>query len=264
MRFVKPITIHGEVAVHCDKQSLQSTPLGLTNNRILPILCVLLLFSASRGLAQPAAVPEKIFQGANHLRIKIREVVPGGQPSSIQVICYLKHRSTGDTTLAALVDFDRELGGIIRLLRDSDQFEGYPLEMLYFISPKDSIKARGVLLIGIGDEQDLSMETMRNVGTVALRNAMLMNASSVSFAAALQDQNVKKLDVGDVAGAVVTGAILAYDTEKRLQQRGLLPQHSVGEWVYEASPAFFERTVEGVDEAVKRANAEVTTRESFR
>ena len=136
--------------------------------------------------------------------------------------------------------------------------------MLYFKSPKDSIKARGVLLMGIGDEQDLSLETMRNVGTVALRNAMLMNASSVSFAAALQDQNVKKLDVGDVAGAVVTGAILAYDTEKRLQQRGLLPQHSVGEWVYEAGPAFFERTVEGVDEAVKRANAEVTTRESFR
>jgi ketopantoate hydroxymethyltransferase len=36
-----------------------------------------------------------------------------------------------------------------------------------------------------------------------------MNPTSVSFAAALQDQNVKMLDVGDVAGAVVNGAILA-------------------------------------------------------
>jgi len=49
----------------------------------------------------------------------------------------------------------------------------------------------------LATEQELSLETMRNVGTAAVRNAMLMNASSVSFAAALQDQNVKKLDVGD-------------------------------------------------------------------
>jgi hypothetical protein len=118
--------------------------------------------------------------------------------------------------------------------------------------------------VGVGDEQEVSVDTMKNVGTVALRNAMLLNASSVSFAAALQDQNVKKLDVGDVAGAVVTGAILAYDTEKRLQERGLLPPHNIGEWVIEAGPAFFDRTVEGVDEAVKKANAEVAARGPLR
>jgi len=87
-----------------------------------------------------------------------------------------------------------------------------------------------------------------------------LDPTSVSFAAGLQDQNIKKLDVGDVAGAVVTGAILAYDTEKRLQERGLLPAHSIGEWVIEAGPDFFNRTVEGVDQAVKKANAEVTAR----
>ena len=155
------------------------------------------------------------------------------------------------------------LGGIVRRLRDSGQFEGFPLETLYFDSPKDSIKSKGVLLVGVGDEQEVSLATMRHVGTVAMRNAMLLNASSVSFAAALQDQNVKKLDVGDVAGAVVTGAILAYDTEKRLQLRGLLPQRSIREWVIEAGPPFFARTVEGVDGAVKKANAEVGVRKAL-
>jgi hypothetical protein len=29
--------------------------------------------------------------------------------------------------------------------------------MLYFESPKDSIKAKGVLLVGVGDEQELSL-----------------------------------------------------------------------------------------------------------
>ena len=115
-------------------------------------------------------------------------------------------------------------------------------------------------MVGVGDEQALSLETMRSVGIVALRNAMLIDASSVSFAAALQDQNVKKLDVGDSAAAVVTGAILAYDTEKRLQDRGLVPKHTIDDWTYEAGPAFFERTVEGVREAVKKANEEIAAR----
>jgi cytosol aminopeptidase family protein len=232
---------------------------------LLPALIgILLALSSGRGSAQQAPVPEKIFEGANHLRIHVKEVAPGGQASSVQVICYLKHRKTGDTTLAAVSDFDRELGGIVKLLRDGDQFEGYPLETLYFGVPKDTIKAQGVLLVGVGDEQELSLQTMRNVGTVALRNALLLNASSVSFAAALQDQNVKKLDVGDVAGAVVTGALLAYDTEKRLQDRGLLPQHSIEDWFYEAGPAFFARTVQGVDEALKKANVESAERKPLK
>jgi hypothetical protein len=236
----------------------------MRNLWIVAIFCGLLLSSGDRGLAQQTQVPEETFEAANHLRITVREVAPGNQPSSVQIICYLKHKAAGDATLAAVADFDRELGGIVRLLRDSNQFEGYPLETLHFESPKDSIKAKGVLLVGVGDEQKLSLETMRSVGTVALRNAMLMRASSVSFAAALQDQSVKKLDVGDVAGAVVSGAILAYDTDKRLQARGLLPQQSIREWVYEAGPAFFKRTVESVDEAVKRANAEIAARKSLR
>jgi hypothetical protein len=67
-----------------------------------------------------------------------------------------------------------------------------------------------------------------------------------------------------MAGAVVTGAILAYDTDQRLRQQGLLPRHSIHEWIYEAGPAFFKRTVEGVDEAVRKANAEVARRKSLR
>jgi hypothetical protein len=223
------------------------------------LACILTLFVTCAARAEQAP-PEKIFDGANHLRIHVKEVVPGGQLSSVQVACYLKHQAAGDTTLAAVADLDKELGGVIKALRDSGQFEGFPLETLYFRAPKGSIKAKGMLLVGVGDEQELSLETMKHVGTVVLRNAMLLNATTVSFAAALQDQNVKKLDVGDVAGAVIGAAILSYDTEKKLQEKGVLPPHSISDWYYEAGPDFFKRTVEGVDEAVKKANAEVAER----
>jgi hypothetical protein len=103
----------------------------------------LLPFSSVRGLAQ-APVPEKVFEGANGLRIHVKEVAPGAQPSSVQIICYLKHRKTGDTTLAAVSDFDRDLGGVVRALRDNDQFEVSAGDALFQIS-EGSIKANAVL-----------------------------------------------------------------------------------------------------------------------
>jgi hypothetical protein len=131
--------------------------------------------------------------------------------------------------LAAVGDFDHRLGGIVRALPDTDHSRVIHWRRSVSKLRKDSIKANAVLLVGVGDEHALSLETMIKVGIVGLRNAMLSDAMSVAFAAALQDQNVKKLEVGDVASAVVTGALLASDTGKRLRKRGLLPDHSIDE-----------------------------------
>ena len=49
----------------------------------------------------------------------------------------------------------------IESIHTTDRFEGYPLETLYLDSPKDSIKAKGILSVGIGDGQELSLENLR-------------------------------------------------------------------------------------------------------
>src|SRR5438445_13897200 len=118
----------------------------MQTSRMTCLACNLTLFVSCAAWAEQAP-PEKIFDGANHLRIHVKEVVPGGQLSSVQVACYLKHQAAGDTTLAAVADLDKELGGVIKALRDSGQFEGFPLETLYFRAPKGSIKAKGMLLV---------------------------------------------------------------------------------------------------------------------
>jgi cytosol aminopeptidase family protein len=210
--------------------------------------------------AQEAKVPERSFVAANGLKITVKEVAPGNQDSSLQVVCYLKHKQAGDVVIEALVTLDEQLGGVIHALRDRGAFTGEPLESLYFIPKQGSVKAKGMLLVGVGDEKGLSLETMRNVGTVALREAMLLNAGTVSFAPTLRDQKVSKLDVGDVGGAVVQGVILAYDTDKRLQKQGLLPEHDIQEWIYNAGPAYFARTVDGVQQAVQKEVPEATSR----
>ena len=63
----------------------------MRNISMIPILSVLLLLSSETGLAQ-TPVPEESFEGANGLHIHVKEVAPGNQPSSVQVICYINHK----------------------------------------------------------------------------------------------------------------------------------------------------------------------------
>jgi hypothetical protein len=57
------------------------------------------------------------------------------------------------------------------------------------IPPANRIKPKLLLLIGLGDEKNLSLETMQRVGTVALREAVRLKANHVSFAAILRENN---------------------------------------------------------------------------
>ena len=72
-----------------------------------------------------------------------------------------------------------------------------------------------VLVIGLGPESDLSLDTLRVVGRVALREAVRLKAKHVSFAPTIRDQGNNSIDVGQGDRAVVENVILAYDTEKR-------------------------------------------------
>jgi hypothetical protein len=57
-----------------------------------------------------------------------------------------------------------------------------------------------VLVIGLGDEDHLSLDTMRVVGRIAAREAVRLKAKHVSFAPVLRDQGNDLLPVGDRNG----------------------------------------------------------------
>lgn len=217
------------------------------------------LLAVAACAADPAT---QSFAAANGLSITVKMVAPGNEPTPVQMICYFKHKPSGDRVIEALAGFDRAMGGVVQALRDRGEFSGDERETLLFTAPKGSLKAQSVLLIGLGDESHLSLATMGRIGTTALREAVRMKASSVAFAAAIKDQGVATLDAGEVAGAVIRHVVLAYDTEKRLQRQRLSPDFSIQEWVYEAGPAYFKSTVDHVQAAVAAANAEVERRDA--
>jgi hypothetical protein len=239
----------------------------MTGKRIVALLALLTValagLTATGWSAEPAKPgSEHPVNGPEGLAIKVRVVIPQKQESDLQILCFFKHKKSGDKVLFAIKDLDDLLGGLIAGLRDRGAFVGEALETIVITSPPGTLAAKKLMLIGLGEEDRLSPELMQQVGTVAIREAARMGAKRVAFGAAIRDQGNEKIPVGDVAGRVLTGVILAHDTEKRLQKEGFGFKELPTEWIQEAGPTYFTDTCAGVDKYVEAARAELKKRSS--
>jgi Cytosol aminopeptidase family, N-terminal domain len=226
------------------------------------VLAVALLALTVQARADEAtSVKEQAVDGPHAVAIKIRMEGPYTADVPLQVVCYFKYTEEGTKRMSgAPVELDKRLGGVINSLRSRGEFQGAPLESL-LIKPKDtSIGAKSLLLIGVGDESQLSLDTMERVGQMALRQAKELGATKVAFAPLLRDQGNSAFGVGAVENAVVRGMLLAYETELRLQDEGLSKDYKLTDWYVEAGPAYFDETVTGVRDAVSQAAAAVAKR----
>jgi hypothetical protein len=196
------------------------------------------------------------------MRLTVRMRGPYDADVPLQVVCYFRHREAGDTTLGAAVELDRKLGGVIASLRNRGEFSGDHLETLLLTPPEGTIKPKALLLIGLGDEESLSLERMESVGRAALREASRLGVDRIAFAPLIRDQGNSKFAAGDVAHAVVRGMLLAFDTESRLRKEGLARSHAIVEWECEAGPKYFDETVAAVRKATKEAGSTVAARPS--
>jgi len=212
-------------------------------NRNLSLLAIVLLagFGAlARSDEGKDGVKEKAIEAPNKVKLRVRMEGPYTADVPLQVVCYFKYTPEGAKRMSgAPVELDKRLGGVIGSLRERGEFGGDQLETILITPPKDSIEAKALLLVGLGDEDALSLNLLEGVGRVA-------------FAPLIRDQGNTKIGTGEVETAVVRGVLLAYDTEKRLQKEGLGKPFTLEEWWVEAGPAYFDETVAGV----KKASAE--------
>src|ERR1700726_1804048 len=127
-------------------------------------LCVVLVlvvsaFASVRTEAQD--VKEKAFDAPNNVKIKVRMEGPYTANVPLQIVCYFKYTPAGAKRMSgAPVELDKRLGGVIGSLRTRGEFGGDHLETLLITPPKDSIKAKALLLVGLGDEEALSLKLM--------------------------------------------------------------------------------------------------------
>jgi hypothetical protein len=233
--------------------------------RFLPVAVAILLVglaASARPEGEKQEVKEKSLDAPNGLTIKVRMEGPYDADTPLQIVCYFKHKKSGDKTLGAAVELDKRLGGVIASLRNRGEFVGDELETLLLAPPKGTIKPKLLLLVGLGGEDSLSLERMERVGKVALRETARLGVKRAAFAPLIRDQGNSTIGTGDVGQAVTRGLLLAHDTEKRLQKEGLAKGSALEEWVVEAGPDYFDDTVKGVQQGIEEAKAAAAKRPS--
>src|SRR5947199_4741293 len=198
-------------------------------------LVAVILFVACVPLARPddakEEVKEKALDAPHKVKIAVRMEGPYTADVPLQVVCYFKYTPEGAKRMTgAPVELDKKLGGVIASLRERGEFVGDEGETLLLIPPRDSIKAQALLLVGLGEEDALSLKVMERVGKVSLREAARLGVSRVAFAPLIREQGNSKLAAGDVETAAVRGVLLAYDTERRLQKQGLARKFTLEQW----------------------------------
>ena len=224
-------------------------------------LAVALAAASAREAGTTAAPQENVFATRPlGIKLSIKKVGPFMEAADLQIICLFKHKHAGDTYQGAAKETDEKLGGILSALRNRGEFVGELGETILFTPAKDSIPAKRFMVIGLGEEKDLSLDSLRVVGRIAAREAVRLKAKHVGWAPVIRDEGNSTIDVGQGDRAFVEQMLSAYDTEKRLQAQGLAPQFSIEYFVIEAGPTFFDGAVKQVGEGIDSAIAELAKR----
>jgi cytosol aminopeptidase family protein len=224
------------------------------------MLLVLGGVEASFATEANTAPAEKTFEAPHGLKVSVKIVGPYTEPADLQIITLFKHKASGDTYQGAAKDTDEHLHGILSALRNRGEFVGELGETFLFTPPNGSIPAKRFMVIGLGEEKDLSLDSLRVVGRIAAREAVRLNAKHVAWAPVIRDEGNTVVGVGEGDRAFIEQMLSAYDTEKRLQTEALAPAFSIEDLVIEAGPTYFDDAAKQVGEGIESMTAVLAQR----
>src|SRR5215468_1163593 len=228
----------------------------------LAVVCAAIVINGSAADVNTAP-KENVFPAKPlGIALSIKMVGPYMEPADLQIICLFKHKPNGDTYQGAAKETDQKLGGILSSFRNRGEFVGETGETFLFTPPNGSIPAKQFMVIGLGEEKDLSLDTLRIVGRIAAREAVRLEAKHVAWAPVIRDQGNSAIDVGEGDRAFAEQMLSAYDTEKRLQAQDLAPNFSIESFVIEAGPSFFDGAVKQVGQGIDSVTAELQKRDT--
>ncbi|HZZ44188.1 MAG TPA: M17 family peptidase N-terminal domain-containing protein [Tepidisphaeraceae bacterium] len=224
-----------------------------THSIVAALISACLISTASAATKQTIDAP-------HDQTISVEMIGPAAQTTDLQMLCILKHDPAGDKYIEAMDDLNQKLHHLLSNLRDRGEFPGDFGQTLSFTPPPNSITPKQILLIGVGDEKDLTLDKLQTVGSIAARESLRLKAATVSFAPTLRDQGSTRIDVPDGDASITTGWILAYDTEMKLQSQHLSPLAKIPSLTIEAGPKYFPSTLIKVTTAIKAATTTLQQR----
>src|SRR5271154_1323230 len=137
--------------------------------------------------AQPAPIDIKNAP----IPIQILAQSPADTTTDLQVICLFRS-SPVNTLHGSLTEVNEKLKGLLERVRKPELFRGELDETLLIAPPKDSLGAKKLLIIGLGDSQNFSAQRMQLVGEVLYTEASRIGAARPFFAPTILDGGVAK------------------------------------------------------------------------
>ncbi|MPS64849.1 M17 family peptidase N-terminal domain-containing protein [Chryseobacterium sp.] len=231
------------------------------------IFTVLVLATAGTNFVLAQAAAEKTAVGTSKTwgtvdGISVVGLVqgPSAAKADLQIACVFEY-TEGDIfnppalpkELNGMVHLDEALKGIITEVRKKGQFKGHALETLLINPPKGSLASGKLLLIGLGNRNSFDAELMKEVGSVAMREALKLQVHTVSFASDIKDAGIDS-PTALVAENVVLGAFEAYRTQSYLNALHLSDTMKLKKLILLAGPSFFTVAGGGIQEAISKLN----------
>lgn len=185
---------------------------------------------------------------------------PSAAVADLQIACVFEY-TEGDIfnppalpkDLNGMVHLDGALKGIITKVRKNGQFKGHALETLLIAPPKGSLSSKKLLLIGLGNRNSFDAELMKEVGSVAMREALKLQVKTASFASDIKDAGIDS-PTALVAENVVLGAFEAYRTQTYLNTQHLSDKIKLQKLILLAGPSFFTIAGGGIKDAISKLN----------
>lgn len=187
---------------------------------------------------------------------------PSAAAADLQIACVFEY-TEGDifnppalpAELNGMVHLDEALKGIITDVRKIGKFKGHALETLLITPPKGSLASKKLLLIGLGNRSSFDAELMKEVGSVAMREALKLKVKTVSFASDIKDAGIDS-PTALVAENVVLGAFDAYRAQTYLDKNHLSEKMTVQKLILLAGPSFFNIAGGGIKSAIAKLNTQ--------
>ena len=168
------------------------------------IATFMILVSATEQISTtlPAVGTKEILGKVDGINIEVIVQSPSAQETPLQIVCLFEY-TEGDIfnsppalpkELNGMLHVDEAFHGLITELRKTNKFEGKALETLLIIPSANTIPAKKLLIIGLGNRNDFKPEMMRLVGVTGMREALRLGVTSYSHASDLKDAGISSPD----------------------------------------------------------------------
>ena len=172
-------------------------------------------------------------------------VSPSNTHTELQIVCFFD-QSKNQTYAGGTEAVDEHFHGEIRKLRAEALFQGERFESMVIHPSQNQIPAKKLLMLGLGDPETLTLDTLASVGRIAVQEALKLKVSEFCFAPSLKDAGFSGLPAADVSVVLARGMAKAITTAHVLNQRKLVEPVALKEVIFLAGAQHLENSQAGL------------------